>query len=158
MFRNLRAPIFTLTIAALCFAGIAYGAASTVTWTKPATYTDGSALAASDITGNKIGCLFTPTGGIATACILSASTASGSASTFTANLTYPAVGGVACFTVIATAGGVDSAPSSAACKTFAALTPSPPTGVTVTVTITMLLNSASPISVAVNQPVVKAKQ
>lgn len=160
MFRNSnKAPLFAVAlIGLLAFACIDKASAatgpSTVSWTPPTTYTDGSVLPAAALSGNKIGCLFTPTGGTAAPCTLSANTAAGSASSFTANLTYPAVGGTACFTVIATAGGVDSAPSNATCKTLAALVPNPPTNVTVTVTLTLNLTSASPISVAMAPPVV----
>lgn len=147
---------FCFVIAAFCVIGVAKAATNSpaVTWLKPTTYTDGSALPAASITGYKLGCLFTPTAGTAVPCTLSSSTAAGSAQTFTATLTYPAIGGSACFTVIATAGGVDSAPSAAACKTFDALVPNPPSNVTVTVSLTLNLSSQSPITVAMGTPVV----
>lgn len=159
--KHLRAPLFFLAIVGLCFAGMAHAATgnATVTWTNPVTYTDGSALASSAISGSKLVCTFTPTTGAATACALSASSVSGNAQTITTALTYPAIGGSACFSVITTAGGVDSAPSvTPACKTFTPLQPNPPTGVTVTVVLTLNLTSASPITMAsVGSPVVTVK-
>lgn len=149
-----------LLIAALALLALPTFAAtgsSTVSWARPTTYTDNSPLAAAAISGNKILCTFTPTGGTAVPCTLSANTAPGAAQSFTATLTYPASGGAACFQVIATANGIDSAPSpiaAGACKTFDPLPPSPPGNVTVTVTLAFTLTSASPITVAMAAPVV----
>jgi hypothetical protein len=91
---------------------------------------------------------------------LSASTAAGTAQDFTATLSYPWSGGQACFTVTATAGGVDSAASKVACKTLDPLPPPPPSApsnVTVTITLTLNLTSATPITVAASPATVTVK-
>lgn len=149
-----------LLIAALALCALPTFAAtgsSSVTWARPTTYTDTSPLPASAISGNKILCTFTPTGGTAAPCTLSGNSAPGSAQSFTATLTYPAAGGAACFQVIATANGVDSAPSpiaAAACKTFEPLPPSTPGNVTVTITLALTITSETPITVAMAAPAV----
>jgi hypothetical protein len=140
------------------FAHAATGSSS-VTWTRATTYVDGSALPSSAITGHKIVCTFTPTTGAAVPCTLSATSASGTATSLTTTLTYPASGGQACFQTVTTA-GIDSDPSpvtAGSCKTFAPLQPSPPSNVTVTVTLALTITSDSPISVAMAPPVVSTK-
>jgi hypothetical protein len=131
-------------------------APSSVSWTRPVTYSDNSPLPLAAITGNKILCTFTPTGGAAAPCVLAASTTTGAAQTFTTTLTYPSAGGKACFQVIATA-GVDSDPSTLtadSCATVPALKPSAPSNVVITVTIAMTLKSETPITVQVADPIV----
>lgn len=104
-------------------------------WTRPTTYTDGSALPASAISRYDVLCTFTPTGGTASACTLNPSTFAGTASSGSLALTYPATGGRACFRLtVSTATGV-SDPSNEACVDFAAAKPSAPANLTVTITI-----------------------
>lgn len=135
----------------------AASAPSTVNWVRPSTYTDNSVLPVAAISGNKILCTFTPTGGAAAPCTLAASTTTGAAQTFTTTLTYPAIGGRVCFQVVATAGGVDSAPSAqtaSSCADVPALTPSAPSNVVISISIALTLKSATPITVEVAEPVV----
>jgi hypothetical protein len=166
MFRNSnRSLIVALAIiGSLAFACIQTASAATssaaVTWTRATAYTDGTSLPASAISGHKIVCTFTPASGTAAPCTLSASSAAGSAQTLTTTLTYPAVGGQACFQLVTTANGVDSVPSAvtaAACKAFDPLTPNPPGNVSVTITLALTLTSDSPITVAMAAPVVTKK-
>jgi hypothetical protein len=104
-----------------------------VTWVNPTTYTNGAPLAASAITRTRVeygtntvllGCTF----GVRIADAI----AIGSAT----NVTTPdlPIGNYA-FRAYTTANGVESAPSSPACKQISQSAPSAPTGVTVTVTI-----------------------
>lgn len=112
-----------------------------VTWTRPTTYVDGTALAPGEIIGNRIVCVFTPTGATASVpCVFTPTSVAGNAVTGNFTVTYPAQGGRACFQVVVQTQGADADPSTvtdASCKTFPALKPSPATGVTVTVTVTI---------------------
>lgn len=99
--------------------------AATVTWTNPASYTDGSALVAADIASTTIEWSNTsPFGTVAGSQVVN-----GSASTATAP--DPAAGATRCYraktTVIAAKGGQTSVPSNVSCKTAAFPAPNPPT-------------------------------
>lgn len=129
----LLASLALLTTAALAATG-----SSLITFTRPSTWSDGSPLAATDITGYQVDCTFTPTGGAATACA-TANLPGGSVSSGTVTITYPVAGGVACFrlkTLTALVPG-DGFSTSQACRTFARVTPNNPTDLTVTVTVTV---------------------
>lgn len=147
--------------AALAVLSIASAHAATgsvaISFTPPSAYTDGTPLPAASINSYQITCLFTPTGGVAGACGLNTVALPGGSSTGgVVSITYPAIGGQACFSLRTVAGVISSAASTPVCKTFAAvdLTPNPPSNVTVTVTLTLNLSSASPITVAAASPVV----
>jgi len=137
---------FLYAALAALFVGPALAATgtATITWTRPTTYTDGSVLAASAISGNAIDCVFTPTGGVATSCgSTPATVAGGNTATGTVTLTYPVQGGRACFRVRALVGSVSSDPSAErpeACKDFEALKPNAPSNVTVTITVSVVVN------------------
>lgn len=141
--KSVRAPfIFALCAAigfAIGFVSVADAATGTaaLSWRLPTTYTDGSPLAASDITRIRVTCAFTPTGATASqACAAwSDPTIAGNATSATGSLTVPASGGTACFYFYATAGGVESAASNGACKPFSPVAPNPPTNVSVVVTV-----------------------
>jgi hypothetical protein len=102
----------------------------------------------SAITGYAVDCTFTPTGGTAAACTLAGSPLPGSAQSGNVTVTYPAVGGSACFSLRTLVGTNSSVGTAPVCKTFDAVAPNPPTNVTVTVTVALTLKSASPITVA----------
>jgi hypothetical protein len=151
-----------LLIAALALCALptfAATAPTAITFTRPTTYVDGSALPASAITSYTIACEFTAPGATnATPCTLSTTTIPGQSTTGTLTLTYPGTGGQACFTLRTNVGSVQSNSSSpAACKTLDAIAPSPPTNVTVTVSVALQLSSASPITVVAATPVVTQK-
>lgn len=118
---------------------------SQTSWTNPTTYTNGAVLPAADITGYKFVCTFTPTGataGVPCTGLSPASINTGARTSVSTTMTYPAGGGTACYQVIVTASGTDADPSAItaqSCKTFDALKPSPVTGVTITVTVTVNL-------------------
>ncbi len=121
----------------MLFAG---SGSATVSYTRATTYTDGSALASTDIVGHTVACAFTPVGGTAAPCTNLTGAQVGNVASANVTLDVPATGGVACFTVATRTAAATSAPSAvtaASCKTFAALVPSPPTNVTVTVTVTV---------------------
>ncbi len=149
---------FCLAILLLLIVGVAQAATATtaITFTRPTTYTDGSTLAASAITGYAVDCQFTPTGSsTATACTMTGSPLPGGTATGgNVTLTYPAAGGNACFVLRTLVGSASSAGSAPVCKALAAVPPSDPTNVTVTITLAINLESDSPIRVAVAQPVV----
>lgn len=135
---------FYLALLGACFLWIACDAARAGTggvqlsWVKPTTYSDGSALPATAITAYAIECTFTPTGGTASQCTQNASTFLGSTVTGSLTLTYPAIGGKACWRLRTVTGAtVSTDPSNEACKDFAALSANPPTNLTVTVTVTV---------------------
>ncbi len=138
------------------FAPAATGIA-TISFTRPTTYSDGSALPASAITGYAVDCQFTPTGGAAAPCTLTGSPFAGSVQSGNVTITYPPVGGSACFSLRTLVGSLSSVASAASCKTFDAVTPSPPTNVVVTVSLSLNLSSASPITVVASTPVVTQK-
>lgn len=129
---------------------------SALSYTRPTTRVDGSTLAASEITGYAVDCTFTPTGGTATACTLSTTTLPGGTSASgSVTITYPAVGGVACFKLRTLTGSLSSPGSQpAACKDLPAVAPSDPTNLTVTITVALNVSSDTPIRVAVAEPVV----
>lgn len=111
-----------------------------ISYTRATQYTDGTPLASADITGHGIVCTFTPAGGVAAPCNFTPASFGGATSSGRVTLTYPAVGGRACFQVTTRTATSESAPSpvtSASCKDFAAapLTPRAPTDVTVTLVV-----------------------
>lgn len=135
--------LFVLILAALpAFASASSGTAA-LGYTRATTNVDGSALAQSDITGHTIACVFTPTGAtVAAPCASLAGSQVGNVAAASVTFTYPATGGKACFTVSTTTAagtGPASAQTEAACKVFAAILPSPPSNVTVTVTVSVNL-------------------
>lgn len=153
---------FCLALLGACFlwivcdvAGAATGTAS-LTFTRPTTYIDGSALPVTDITSYQAECTFTPTGGTAVACVMTGGTLPGSAQSGVITLTYPAKGGQACFVLKTFVGPTSSAGTQPpACKTFAPIPPSDPTNLTVTITLVMNITSASPIIVTMSDPKVE---
>lgn len=155
-----RIPFLLSVLVMLCGAK-AFAAAGTsqTTWTNPVQYVDGSTLPSSDISGYKFLCTFTPTGastGVPCSGLTPAQINTGAQSTVSLSFTYPPAGGVACFQVVATAAGSDSDPSAntaQSCKTFAALKPRPPSGVTITVTISANL----PKGVTINTLIAESK-
>lgn len=145
------------SIALSIISAIACAATGTaaLSFIRPTTYVDGSALAASAITGYAVDCTFTPTGGTATACASSPATLPGTAQSGNITLTYPAIGGQACFVLRTLVGTNSSAGSSPpACKALAPIAPSDPSNLTVTITVALTISSATPITVAMTPPVV----
>ena len=115
---------------------------ATLSYQRPTTFTDGSALAAAQIASYTVTCTFRQTGQTATTpCTLSSTTIpGGTSSSGSVTLTYPAAGGEACFRLATNVNGYPpSDPSGESCKTFAAIQPSPPTGVTVTVIVAVTI-------------------
>lgn len=153
--------VTAIAVLILCVVGVATAATSptSITFTRPTTYIDGSPLAASSITSYTISCDWTSTGATTSQpCTLSTTTIPGQSTTGTLTLTYPASGGSACFTLRTNVGSVQSIASSpAACKTLDAIAPNPPSNVTVTVSVALQLSSASPITVVAATPVVTQK-
>lgn len=133
--RTIAAAAIALGLLASLPADAATGGLS---YSPPTTYEDDTPLPASAIAGYNVRCAsFTPTGGSAGTCPTIAPTSlPGNATGGTITLTIPGTGGVACFQVqtVATNGAV-SPWSNQACKTFAPLTPNPPSNVTVAVVI-----------------------
>lgn len=124
------AAFFTLPV-------LAATGSTVITWTAPTSYTDNSPLPASAITAYVIDCTLTPTGGVAAPCVFTPASFLGSAVTGTVSVTYPAQGGRACFSLRTSVSGTLSAASNVTCKDFAALTPNPPTNVTITISVTV---------------------
>lgn len=110
----------------------AIAATANLSFSRPTTYTDGSALAAADITGYEFRCgAGTSAGVVCTNLSLPGSALSGAMT-----VTGPSSGFTACIegrTLVAGGPGPYSSPP--ACKTFPALVPSPPGNVTVAVVI-----------------------
>lgn len=123
-----------------------------ISFDRPTTYVDGSPLPVSAITGYGIQCVFTPTGGTAAPCSISPAVLPGSVVTGTTALTYPASGGRACVRLVTRTAVTEAVPSNEACADFAALAPSPATGVTVTITIGVTVNGVAitPVILAEN--------
>lgn len=126
----------------LCVAGIALAATGNaqITFVRPTLYTDGTPLPVTAISGFQINCTFQNTG----SSVVNPCTAQsplelpGNVTTGAVTFTFPAQGGRACFTMRTRVGSAVSDPSSPeACRDFAPLAPNPPTGVTVTVTVTV---------------------
>lgn len=107
-----------------------------VSFAAPTTYTDTSALAAADLTSFEVECMQSAPAGTLAPCATPLVQGSAAARTIPVTLTYSASVGVhACFRVRAYAGGPAGLWSTQACKDFAALAPSAPANVTVTVTV-----------------------
>jgi hypothetical protein len=119
-------------------ASAAFASSGTLSYTRPTTRTDGTAFAATEIASYTITCTYTPTGGVAAACIGLTPTSFGGASlggtvtfTVTAN-------GQACFTLrTVDTGGQSSAASNQACKAVVVAVPNPPTNVVVAFNVTI---------------------
>lgn len=112
--------------------------AETVSWQRPTTYVDGSALPATAITGYEIRC-----SAAGTATIVSCATVSapGTATSVTLAVTVTQAGGTICAEGRAFAGAANpsvwnSGPN-AVCKTVPATPPGPPTNITVAFTVTI---------------------
>lgn len=152
-----------LMVALLVLAGFsaaAHAATGTtaLTFTPPTTNSDGSALAASDITNYTVVCTFTPPTGAASTCVTDTTTiAGGTNKVGTLKITYPVSGGQACILLKTNrSDGVQGAGSQPpACTTLPAIKPNDPTNVTITVTLAINLQSDSPITVAAVTPVVQ---
>lgn len=155
--------LFALVCAAALFGAFTPADAATgnaaLSFSRPTTYTDGSALSTAEITGYAVDCFFTPTAGTAGACPVTGSPLAGGANQAgSVTLTVPASGGQACFKLRTLVGTASSLGGTPACKTFPdTRTPSDPTGVTVTVTLSLNLTSAAPITVALAGPPVVTK-
>lgn len=157
----MRRLLFALvSVAALCGvfspADAATGSGA-IAFTRASQYTDGSTLAAADITGYSVGCTFTPTGGTSAACtaFTGSPLAGGSNQAGTVTLSVPASGGQACFTLKTLTASASSAGTAPFCKTFAdTRVPGDPTNATITISVTLNLTSAAPITVAMSAPVV----
>jgi len=110
----------------------ALASAATLTYTAPTTYTDGSPLPASAITGYEFRCGAGTTAGITCTPLTLPGTATGG----TMIITGPASGFTACIegrTLVAAGPGPYSSPLY--CKAFAAVPPSPPGNVVIAVVI-----------------------
>lgn len=147
-----------VSVAALCGVFSPVHAATgnaAISFTRATTYTDNSALATADITGYAVGCTFAPTGGTAAACtgFTGSPLAGGSNQAGTVTMTVPAAGGQVCFTLKTLTAIASSAGTAPFCKTFAdTRVPGDPTNATLTITLTLNLTSASPITVALAGP------
>ena len=132
-----------LALLAFCAGALpleAYAAtgSKTITFTRPTTYTDGSPLAASAITGYRVECEFTPTGGTMSQCATTpANLAGGTSTSGSVTFTYPPEGGTVCFRLRTLVGSLVADASNQACSPLEALRPNPPTNVTVTVTVSL---------------------
>jgi hypothetical protein len=130
---------------ALCLAGIATAATAgtgtgALQFIAPTTYVDGSALPLSDIAQYDVDCGFKAKGATTyTACVnVSPTFLSATGTTGAVTFTLPPSGGDACFKLrTVTIGGAVSAWTDAKCKTFAAVAPNAPSGLTVTVTVSV---------------------
>lgn len=133
-------------------------APASITFTRPTTWSNGSPLAASDIAGYQVECQFTATGSTSSVpCTLTgAPLAGGTSQSGSVTVTYPPIGGQACFSLRTVAVGGMLSPGSTppACKTLPALTPSDPSNVTITVTLAISIKSDAPVTVAMSAPVV----
>lgn len=151
---------YLIGLCAILALSFVWGAATAdpvaLTFTRPVAYTNGSALPTTAITGYAVDCTFTPTGGTAAVCALTGSPlAGGTNQVGTVQLTYPAVGGEACFKLRTLVGQQTSAGTQpAVCRTLAALVPNDPTNLTITITVAVNISSDTPIRVAVVEPVV----
>lgn len=119
---------------------------SQVGWVNPTARTDGSPMAASEITGYSFLCTFTPTSSPSVPCsgLTPLTITTGPQTTVSTTMTYPASGGTACYQVIVKTAGADADASDItplSCKTFAAVKPNKATAVTITVTISAVLGT-----------------
>lgn len=109
-----------------------------LTYTRPTTRADGSPLAAADIASYRINCTYTPTGGVAAACVSLTPTSFGGASLGGAVTFVVSASGQACFTLqTVDTGGQSSVPSTSACKAVVVSVPNPPTNVVVAFNVTI---------------------
>jgi hypothetical protein len=116
-------------------AGPAHAATANLSWVAPTTYTDGTPLQASAITGYNFRCGAGTTTGVSCTPV----STTGTATAAVMQVAVPATGGTACIegqTVTAAAAGPYSIPP--VCKTFPALQPGPPASITVAVVLGML--------------------
>jgi hypothetical protein len=122
-----------------------------MTWTRPTTYVDGQTLPAADILSYSILCTFTPNGGTGAPCSMTPGFFSGSATTGSVIVTYPNVGGQACFRLTTRTAGSESDPSNEACAVLPALKPNPPGNLTITITanLTIDVNGAPQLALSV---------
>lgn len=164
MTRRDRIVHFFLALAILalfaCLSGIASAGTANAAFaiTRPTAYADGTALPAANIASYPVACMFTPTGGSATACTFTPTSFAGSVLTGSVALTVPPDGGRACFTLKThLVNGVDSDPGAEACKDVPAVKPNAP-GYTITITLAINLESDTPIRVAVADPIVTKEQ
>jgi hypothetical protein len=151
------ALMLSIVCACFCLSQIANAATANVTinYVRANTYVDGTPLPASSITGHAVDCSFTPTGGTAALCALTGSPFPGSVQSGTVVVTYPPVGGQACFALKTLVGSNSSNGSQPpVCVALPAIKPGDPTNVTVTITLAINLQSDTPIRVAVAEPVV----
>lgn len=135
----IRAAMLAALLAGLTGIAQAASGSGVISWTRPTTYVDGSTMPASAITGYRVVCSITPTGASApTACTTSPATLNGGTNTSgTVTVTYPAIGARVCFRLVTLAGETESDPSGEACRDLAPVKPGAPTGVTVTVSISI---------------------
>lgn len=120
--RKLVLALFAAVVAALVFPAVAAaGNQAILSWTAPTTNTDGTAITGA-VTYNVYQGTATA---LATAAVQTGLTAT--SVTVTAGLTD---GATVCWAVTAVAGGIESAQSATACKTFPAGTPNSPAGFT----------------------------
>lgn len=115
----------TLTLLALCALTLCAEAQSapsaTLTWTGPTTYSDGSPIDPTTLTYNVYQ-------GLQGQTKVKAQTVSALTATLSTGMI---AGRTYCWAVTAVANSLESAPSGEACKTFPAVAPSAPTGLTV---------------------------
>lgn len=140
-----------------CVAGVSNAQSApwntnTVSYTGPTTCTSGQPVANCPVTGYRIERAATQTGTYAAV----------GTSTTTSFTHLSAAAGQNCYRVIALSVQGESIPSTvtgAACKTNVEPSgpPNPPTNVTVTIALALTLSSASPITVAMAEPVITKK-
>lgn len=107
-----------------------------LSFTRPTSYVDGTALPPASITGYEAKCTsFAPSGGVSGPCTYTPLIIPGTALNGVMTLTIPVVGGSACFTLETLTAVARSAPTNSVCKVFSAVPPNPPTNVTVAVVI-----------------------
>lgn len=121
--------VLALLLVSLVMCSRAHAGTATVSWTHPTTYTDGSALALTDISQTRIE--YGTCAGTAFGTKAGEQIATGTATTVT--ITNLAVG-TWCFRGYTTAKGVESGPSVVASKVVPQAAPNPPTLVTVATT------------------------
>jgi hypothetical protein len=149
---------FFIACAFASFAARAATGNATINYTPPTQYEDGTTLPATAIAGYAVSCTFTPNGGgAASACALDVTQIPGGTSrSATVKVTYPVVGGTACFVLktVTTSGAQSDGSQPPACQPLPAVQPNDPTNLTITITLALNISSDTPIRVAVNEPVV----
>lgn len=110
-----------------------------ISYTPATTYTDGTPLGA-DLARYDINCTLAVNGGGTAPCVFTPTSFGAGSVGGTISVTYPVQGGHACVTLVTvTTVNARSVPSNQACADIPPLTPSPPTNVSISITLAVVI-------------------